>query len=117
MVAPMGLINSMMFTFYQKNAPTELYDVLIFVVINVYCNKITDNPTVPQGRPYGRNVFFEMSPNTRLSNLMRDLKSTSSKWINDNKLVAGKFNWQAGYAAFSYSRSQRNHVIQYIMGQ
>jgi hypothetical protein len=48
---------------------------------------------------------------------MRRLKATSSKWINDNKLVAGKFQWQEGYAAFSYSRSQRNDVINYIMNQ
>ena len=48
---------------------------------------------------------------------MRMLKATSSKWINDKKLVAGKFQWQEGYAAFSYSRSQRNDVINYIMNQ
>ena len=45
------------------------------------------------------------------------LKATSSKWINDNKFIKGKFRWQEGYGAFSYSRSQRNAVIQYIINQ
>lgn len=45
------------------------------------------------------------------------LKATSSKWINDNKLVKGRFQWQEGYSAFSYARSQRNGVINYIINQ
>ena len=44
-------------------------------------------------------------------------KGTSSKWINDNKFIKGKFSWQEGYGAFSYSRSQRDVVIQYITKQ
>ena len=54
---------------------------------------------------------------------MRMLKATSSKWINDNKFIKdNKFQWQnaplndavgQGYGAFSYSRSQRNNVINY----
>lgn len=63
------------------------------------------------------HVFFELHPNSRISDLMRDLKSVSSRWINDNKFVKGKFNWQDGYGTFSYSRSQRNNVIKYIMNQ
>jgi hypothetical protein len=45
------------------------------------------------------------------------LKASSSKWINDNKFLKVKFRWQEGYGAFSYSRSQRNAVIQYIVNQ
>ncbi len=48
---------------------------------------------------------------------MQMLKSTSSKWINDNQLVKGKFGWQEGYGAFSYSHSQRDDVIKYIINQ
>lgn len=48
---------------------------------------------------------------------MRNLKAASSKWINDSCFVPGKFQWQEGYGAFSYSRSQRNEVIRYIMDQ
>jgi REP element-mobilizing transposase RayT len=63
------------------------------------------------------HVFFELLPDLKISDLMRMLKASSSKWINDNKFLNHKFNWQEGYGAFSYSRSQRNDVIKYIMNQ
>ena len=63
------------------------------------------------------HVFFEMPPDLKISDLIRMLKSTSSKWINENNFLKPKFNWQAGYGAFSHSRSQRNNVIKYIINQ
>lgn len=63
------------------------------------------------------HVFFELPVTMSISKQMQMLKSTSSKWINDNKLVLGRFSWQEGYGSFSYSRSQRNNVINYIMTQ
>ena len=63
------------------------------------------------------HVFFEMPPDVKVSDLMRMLKATSAKWINEHKLLKTKFSWQSGYGAFSYSKSQRNNVIKYIMNQ
>lgn len=63
------------------------------------------------------HVLFGMPPTKNISDLMRVVKANSSKWINENGLVKGKFQWQEGYAAFSYSRSQRDTVINYIMQQ
>jgi len=63
------------------------------------------------------HVFFELPANRTVSDTMREIKSVSSKWINDNRLIKGKFQWQSGYGAFSYSRSQRHDVIQYIIHQ
>jgi hypothetical protein len=48
---------------------------------------------------------------------MEIVKANSSKWLNENKMLPGKFNWQRGYSAFSYARSQRNKVIHYILNQ
>jgi REP element-mobilizing transposase RayT len=63
------------------------------------------------------HVFFELPVKLSVSKQMQMLKSTSSKWINDNQLVKGKFGWQEGYGAFSYSHSQRDDVIKYIINQ
>ena len=63
------------------------------------------------------HVFFELPVTLSIAGQMRMLKATSSKWINDNNLVPGKFSWQEGYGAFSHSRSQRDSVIRYIMTQ
>jgi len=63
------------------------------------------------------HLFFGMRPTQSLSELMQDVKGSSSKWINDRKFVQGKFEWQEGYGAFSYSRSQVQDVIHYIQNQ
>jgi hypothetical protein len=48
---------------------------------------------------------------------MQDIKADSSKWINQKGFVKSKFSWQAGYGAFSYSKSHVNNVIEYINNQ
>lgn len=63
------------------------------------------------------HIFFELNPSISVSDVMKNVKSKSSKWINTKNFVAGKFEWQSGYGAITYSRSQRNDVIKYIMKQ
>ncbi len=63
------------------------------------------------------HLFFGMRPNQSLSDLMRLVKGDSSEWINSQKLVKGKFRWQEGYGAFSYSKSHTDAVVKYIINQ
>ncbi len=63
------------------------------------------------------HAFFGMQPTVCISDIVRDIKAGSSKWINDHHLVKGEFRWQDGYGAFSYSKSQRDSVINYIISQ
>jgi REP element-mobilizing transposase RayT len=63
------------------------------------------------------HVFFGMRPNSSLSDLMQDIKGDSSKWINNKGFVQGRFSWQEGYGAFSYSKSSIKNVIDYIKNQ
>ena len=52
-----------------------------------------------------------------LADLVRDIKSDSSDWVNRNKLARSKFGWQEGYGAFSYGHSQLDMIIRYIQTQ
>ena len=52
-----------------------------------------------------------------LSDLVRDIKAGSSKYITEKRWVKWKFNWEEGYGSFSYSRSQISHVVNYILTQ
>ena len=45
------------------------------------------------------------------------MKRSSAILINDSKWVKGRFNWQPGFGAFSYSRSALDAVIRYIQNQ
>ncbi|MBL7873812.1 MAG: IS200/IS605 family transposase [Cyclobacteriaceae bacterium] len=63
------------------------------------------------------HLFFGMRPTQTLSDLMQDVKANSSKWINEKGFVQGRFEWQSGYGAFSYGKSQIPAVIKYIENQ
>ncbi len=63
------------------------------------------------------HLLVGLKPTIPISDFVRDIKSGSSKFINDSKWLNGKFNWQAGYGAFSYSKSQIDAVIKYILTQ
>ena len=63
------------------------------------------------------HLLLSISPNILTSDLVRDIKAGSSKFINDNRLIVGKFNWQEGYGAFSYSKGQVDNVVKYILNQ
>lgn len=63
------------------------------------------------------HAFVGLKPAMPLSDLVRDMKNNSSNFINDRKLVKGKFEWQEGYGAFSYSHSHIGKVYEYILNQ
>lgn len=63
------------------------------------------------------HILFGMPVTMCISDFMGTVKANSSKWINEQHFLKSKFQWQEGYGAFSYARSQRNIVINYIMNQ
>ena len=63
------------------------------------------------------HIFVGYQHSQPLPDLLRDIKSNVSKFINEKKWLPGKFQWQEGYGAFSYGHSQINDVIQYINTQ
>lgn len=63
------------------------------------------------------HILMSMKPSQSISDLMKQVKQDSSKWINQSGYVRGRFSWQAGYGAFSYSPDAVPKVIQYIQNQ
>jgi putative transposase len=63
------------------------------------------------------HLLIGLRPDSSLSDLVRDVKANSSKFINEKHWFAGRFSWQEGFGAFSYSRSQLGTVIRYIQNQ
>ena len=62
------------------------------------------------------HLLFKYKP-ADLSDLMRVIKSNSSKWLNQQKYRMRKFGWQEGYGAFSVSESQVKPLRRYIRNQ
>jgi len=72
---------------------------------------------VINGMPDHLHILIGLTPNMALSDLVRDIESDSSAFINGKKWFRGKFNWQEGFGAFSYGRSQLSQVVKYIRDQ
>jgi putative transposase len=90
----------------------ELEKYICGIIINkkskplaIYCN------------PDHIHVLVGLHPSIAVSDITRDIKASSSKFINDQKWVLGKFNWQDGFGAFTYSKSQIDNVAKYILNQ
>ena len=60
------------------------------------------------------HILIGLRPAMALAELVRDIKSDSSDWVNRKKVARGKFGWQEGYGAFSYGHSQLDIIIRYI---
>ena len=90
----------------------ELEKVMSGIVTNhkcktyaIYCN------------PDHTHIFVGMHPAVSPSKIMEQVKSGSSNWLNGKKYMRGKFSWQDGYGAFTYSRSHIDNVVKYILNQ
>ena len=68
-------------------------------------------------RPDHIHLLLGMNPDLALSDLVREVKKSSTRFIKDNRWVTGCFNWQEGFGAFSYSRSSLDAVVRYIQNQ
>jgi REP element-mobilizing transposase RayT len=73
--------------------------------IAIYCN------------PDHLHLLIGLHPSIAISDIVRDIKANSSKWINAQNWILGKFSWQVGFGAFSYSKSQIDSVVNYILNQ
>ena len=90
----------------------ELEKVMCGIITNqkcktyaIYCN------------PDHTHLFAGMHPTISPAKLMEQVKSGSSNWINSKKYIQGKFLWQDGYGAFTYSKSHIDNVVKYILNQ
>ena len=119
----------------MANTYTQLYIHIIFAVkgrdslipkqhkeaLHQYITRIITHKaqTVIQinSMPDHLHILVGISPDVAISDLVRDIKANSSKWINEKRWFAGRFEWQMGFGAFSYAHSQLETVVHYIKNQ
>jgi len=63
------------------------------------------------------HILIGLRPAMALADLVQEIKADSTNFINKNRRVRGRFNWQEGYGAFSYGHSQLDTIIRYIQNQ
>lgn len=63
------------------------------------------------------HAFLSMKPSESISDLVRDIKSNSSRIIREKHWTPLPFSWQEGFGAFSYAKSQSPQLVRYVMNQ
>lgn len=95
-----------------KERKTELHGYIMGIITNKKQTVIQIN-----SMPDHIHILVGITPDTTVSGLVRDIKANSSKFINQKRWVMGRFEWQVGFGAFSYSRSQLDDLVKYIKNQ
>ena len=101
----------------RENLLISSFRESLFKYISGILSKNNQYPLAVNGYLDHVHAFFELDANSSVSEIARIVKANSSKWINEENFIPGRFSWQQGYGAFSYSRSQRDNVIKYIINQ
>jgi REP-associated tyrosine transposase len=96
----------------QKNWKDELHKYIAGIIKGKNQKSIIVN-----GMPDHIHAFVGLRPAMSISDLVRDIKNNSSNFINARGFVRGKFLWQDGFGAFSYSHSHIGKVYNYILNQ
>jgi putative transposase len=96
----------------SKRWQADLYKYIAGIIRNK-----DQKPIIIGGMPDHLHVFLGLRPSMAISDIVRDIKNNTSNFINERKFVNGKFSWQEGYGAFSYSHSQIEYVYNYILNQ
>ena len=91
---------------------SRFHGYLIGVLDHLDCPSLETN-----SEPDHVHILIGLKPSMALSDLVREIKTGSTNHINENRWVAGRFAWQEGFGAFSYSHSQLTDVIRYIQNQ
>jgi putative transposase len=89
----------------------------VFSYIAGIIREMDHKPIIVNGVEDHIHILIGLNTNKSISDTVHTIKRTSSLFINKEKLCLGKFAWQEGYAAYSYSRSQLNNVYNYILNQ
>ena len=84
------------------------------------CGIITNKKSKPLAiycNPDHCHILIGLHPAIAISDMARDVKASSAKWINENNWIQGKFSWQRGFGAFTYSKRDLDAVVKYIHNQ
>ena len=74
-------------------------------------------PIIVNGMSDHAHLLFGLKPVVAIADVVRDVKNNASNFINDHHWVRGRFAWQEGYGAFSYSHTHVQKVYDYILNQ
>ena len=98
--------------FITNKVEKQIHDLIRKELIEMGCPV-----RIVNGMPDHVHLLFLLNPQKSIAGVIKQVKGSSSHFINEQNLIPEKFSWQTGYAAYSVSESQLEKVFQYIRNQ
>ena len=98
--------------FITNKVEKQIHDLLRKELIEMGCPV-----RIVNGMPDHVHLLFLLNPQKSIAEVIKQIKGSSSHFINEQNLIPEKFSWQTGYASYSVSESQLEKVFQYIRNQ
>ena len=96
----------------QGDRKEELYKYITGILTNKKCHLYRIN-----GMEEHLHIVTHIHPTVALSDIVKDIKLSSSVWIKDNNIFRNFNGWQEGYGAFTYSIKEKDRLIEYVKNQ
>ncbi len=91
---------------------TDLYRYIHGIIKNQHCKLYRIN-----GMEDHIHIMSDLHPTICLADLVKTIKVASSLWMKEGERFPAFEGWAEGYGAFTYSRKERDTVINYIKDQ
>ncbi len=101
----------------RQNLLSKVIRERVFKYMSGIVEELDHKSIIVNGHSDHVHLFVGLNPKQSISDLVKAVKSSSSKFINENEMIESKFEWQQGFGAFSYSKSQIENVYKYILNQ
>lgn len=96
----------------KPSAETKTFDYISNQLREMGCTVRITN-----GMPDHVHSLFLLNPQKSIAEVIKQVKGSSSHFINQTNIIPQKFAWQTGYAAYSVSESVLEKVFLYIQNQ
>jgi len=102
---------------YRDSRLLKSFRSSLFAVIGNLINETECETLIVNGVEDHVHCLFILKPKIAVSEVMKNCKAKSSKWLNDSDLLTHRFEWQKGFGCFSYSKKEVKRVYNYILNQ
>lgn len=102
---------------YRKATIETPFKSKLFAVIGNLIKESGGELLIVNGVKDHVHCLFRFFPKNSISDIVKVVKSKSSKWLNESGLLPHRFEWQSGFGVFTYSEKEISKVFEYIKNQ
>jgi REP element-mobilizing transposase RayT len=102
---------------FRKAVIQDSFKLELNAVIGNLINETGAKTLIVNGHVDHVHCLFQFYPKHAVSDVLKNAKAKSSKWLNESNLLEHRFEWQSGFGSFTYSEKEVQKVVEYVKNQ